>query len=104
MKLIIPIELKQKLDDDEVLLIDVRETIEHQDGYIDGSCLIPLGEISIERLPSNKGPIVIYCRSGKRSVDACIKLSEMDPSLDLYSLDGGIIAWEQAGYSKLKLN
>lgn len=102
MKTITASELKNKLDKDEVLLIDVREPAEHRSECIEGSFLIPLGEISVERLPSTKRPIVIHCRSGTRSADACVKLLAMNPSLDVASLEGGIVAWSQAGYNVQK--
>jgi rhodanese-related sulfurtransferase len=104
MKTITVLELKKRLDQDGVLLIDVREPEEHRRECIDGACLIPLGEISLERLPSIKRPIVILCRSGKRSSDACAKLLATDPSLDVSSLEGGMIAWSQAGYHVKKLD
>ena len=88
----------------EVLLIDVREPAEHRSECIDGACLIPLGEISIEKLPSTKRLIVIHCRSGKRSADACTKLLAINPSLDVASLEGGIVAWSQAGFNVKKLD
>lgn len=96
MKIITPEELKKRLDKNEVLLIDVREPAEYRAECIEGACLIPLGEINIERLPSTEKPIVIHCMSGKRSADACTKLLATDPSLDVYSLKGGIIAWQEA--------
>lgn len=99
MKTITASELKKRLDTDEVLLIDVREPSEHRSECIDGACLIPLGEISIDKLPSTKRPIVIHCRSGKRSADACAKLLAINPSLDVASLEGGIVAWSQAGFN-----
>lgn len=104
MKNITASELKILLDNDQALLIDVREPIEYKSEYIDGAYLIPLGEISVERLPSTEKPIVIYCRSGKRSSDACIRLLVTKPSLDVASLEGGIIAWVQAGYNVLTLD
>ncbi len=102
MKTITASELKKRLDKDQVLLVDVREPAEHSSECIDGACLIPLGEISFERLPSTKRPIVIHCKSGKRSADACAKLLAANPSLDISSLEGGIIAWSQAGYNVKK--
>lgn len=102
MKTIKASELKKRLDEDEVLLIDVREPAEHKSECIDGSCLIPLAEISIDKLPSIKRPIVIHCRSGKRSAEACAKLLASNPSLDVASLEGGIVAWSQAGFNVKK--
>jgi rhodanese-related sulfurtransferase len=99
MKTITASELKKKLDKDEVLLIDVREPAEHKSECIDGACLIALGEISIEKLPSIKRPIVIHCRSGKRSAEACAKLLASNHYLDVASLEGGIVAWNQSGFN-----
>lgn len=96
-------ELKTKLDRDEVVLIDVRELAEYKSEAIEGACLIPLGEISAEKIPSKARPIVIHCRSGKRSADACTKLLAQDPTLDLYSLEGGIVAWKEAGFNVKKV-
>jgi len=102
MKTITASELKKRMDKDEVLLIDVREPAEHRAECIEGACLIPLSEISIEKLPSIKRPIVIHCRSGKRSSDACTKLLAINHSLDIASLEGGIIAWRQSGFNVKK--
>ena len=99
MKTIKVNDLKKKLDNNEVLLIDVREHHEHQACSIEGAHLIPLGEISLDKLPSKSLPIVIHCGSGKRSAEACNKLLEKDPGLELYSLEGGIKAWKDAGFS-----
>ena len=97
MKTITANDLKKYLDQDSVLLIDVREPAEHRTEFINNSCLIPLGEISVEKLPSGSRPIFIHFRSGKRSSEACKKLLMQDPILDLYSLEGGIISWKEAG-------
>lgn len=102
MKTITASELKKRLDNDEVLIIDVREPAEHRSECIGDSCLIPLGEISLEKLPSTKRSIVIHCRSGKRSADACAKLLARNPSLDVASLEGGIVAWIEAGFNVKK--
>lgn len=91
-------ELKKLMEKDEVLLIDVRESVEHKEECIEGACLIPLGEISLEKLPSESRPIVIHCHSGKRSVEACKKLLEQNPDLDIYTLEGGIAAWKKLGF------
>lgn len=97
-KIISAQELKKRLDQGNIILIDVREPAEYRSECIDGSCLIPLGTISTDKLPSTDKPIVIHCKSGKRSADACSKLLSTNPSLDIYSLEGGITAWQQAGY------
>lgn len=92
-------ELKQKLDRDEVLLIDVREPAEYQAESIRDAQLIPLSQISCNLLPTKSKPIVVHCRSGVRSLDACHRLLAQDPSLEVYSLEGGILAWKNAGFA-----
>ena len=78
---------------DGALLLDVREPGEVEVANIEGSHLIPLGQLS-ERLqeldPGRK--IVVYCRSGKRSAVATQILLGQGFS-DVQNLDGGILAW-----------
>ena len=86
--------LKKWLKNDEAVLIDVRELAEYQESKIDQAHLIPLGEISINSLPDFKNKkLVLHCRSGKRSLTAGAKLLEENPKLEIYNLEGGIIAW-----------
>lgn len=98
VKTVSALELKKLLERNEVTLIDVREPAEHQVESIQGSYLIPLGQLSCEKLPSKLKRIVIHCRFGKRSAEGCKQLLEEDPSLEVYSLEGGITAWRDAGY------
>lgn len=90
-------ELKKLMEQGDVLLVDVREPAEHTSENISGATLIPLATISHDKLASKSTPIVIHCKAGKRSLEACKKLEVQDPSLDLYTLEGGIDAWKQAG-------
>ena len=99
MKIINSTTLKKQLDGKQVLLIDVREPEEYKSEHIEGAVLIPLGDISMEKLPTINRPLVVYCRSGKRSMVACARLLDEHPFLDIASLDGGIMDWIQAGYS-----
>ncbi|MCC7044078.1 MAG: ThiF family adenylyltransferase [Acidobacteria bacterium] len=78
------------------LLVDVREPAEHAVVAIDGSVLIPLGQIADarERLLVD-APVVVYCRSGARSARAAATLRSF--GLDARSLAGGIEAWLVSG-------
>lgn len=98
MKIISATALKTRLEKNEVILIDVREPAEHRSERIEGAYLIPLGELSYEKLPSTSLPIVMHCHSGKRSQEACQKLIQQNPHLEVYSLEGGLSAWQQAGF------
>ena len=77
---------------DTTILIDVREADEHEKQNILGDILIPLKELSTDILPqAYEKHIVIYCRSGRRSLEACKDLLATAPWLDVYNLDGGIM-------------
>ena len=87
--------LKKWIDENSVIVIDVREPNEYQESHLDCASLIPLSTIDINALPQQEDKkIVIHCRSGKRSSAACEKLLSQNSSLDLYNLTGGIMAWQ----------
>ena len=73
-------------------LIDVREPFEAQVATLDGE-LIPLGSIEhqTDKITRNI-PVVIHCRSGKRSANAIAKLEALGFD-NLHNLKGGILAW-----------
>ncbi|MBL7717839.1 MAG: rhodanese-like domain-containing protein [Flavipsychrobacter sp.] len=91
-------ELKSRLDAGEKLnVIDVREPDEYQE-YNMGAKLIPLGQVmamqvdDIEDLKEEE--IIVHCRSGKRSMQACMFLEQMGFSR-LKNLEGGALAWQE---------
>ena len=93
-------ELKQWLDNDEAILIDVREPAEHSATNIKQATLIPLSDICAKKLPSvGEKKLVLHCKSGMRSTKACAKLLGENPDLIIHNLEGGILAWQNAGYS-----
>lgn len=90
-------ELKDKIDNKEDFqLIDVRETFEYETSNLDG-LNIPLGGIMIEtdKIATDK-PVIMQCRSGKRSAAAVMQLEQMHGFTNLYNLKGGILAWQAA--------
>ncbi|MCG3203824.1 MAG: putative adenylyltransferase/sulfurtransferase MoeZ [Elusimicrobia bacterium] len=92
---ITPQELKKLIDSNgkKVNIIDVREPYEHEISKIDGSKLIPLGQIMdrVNELDSSLEYIVI-CRSGSRSAKAIQQLQKIGFK-KLRNLRGGINAW-----------
>ena len=93
MKEITVEDLKRMKDNGEDFqLIDVREDFEYEMSNLNGE-LIPLGGILIETNKISKDkPVVIMCRSGKRSAMAVMQL-EAQGYTNLYNLQGGILAW-----------
>ena len=92
-------ELKDWLDAGHAMLVDVREPDEYQAGHIKGSTLMPLAQISLGALPPyQRKKLVMQCRSGGRSRTACTKLIAEQPDIEIYNLEGGFLAWKEAGY------
>jgi rhodanese-related sulfurtransferase len=92
--------LKNWLDNDQAILIDVRQPAEHRSQKIDKAKLIPLDEICKEKLPEiGDKKLVIHCQGGKRSLSACQKLLNENLDFDIYNLEGGINSWCSSGCS-----
>ena len=88
-------ELKEMLDrNDEFQLIDVREPFEYEVSNLNG-LNIPLAGIVIESDKIDKDkPVIIQCRSGKRSAQAVMVLEQQGFD-NLANLKGGILAWKE---------
>lgn len=88
---------KQWLDNNEAILIDVREPAEHAAQKISGAALHPVGTICCSGIPQTDKKILIHCQKGLRGSNACQKLIAENDSLEVYNIEGGIQAWRQAG-------
>lgn len=91
-------ELKARLDAGEkVNIVDVREPHEHAEFNIGGT-LIPLGKIQtmqVDELDDLKEQeLVVYCRSGNRSGQACLILDTLGFK-NTRNLTGGMVAWQE---------
>ena len=87
------------INQQDALLVDVREDREYRDGFIVGSQHIPLGKFGSrtdELEPYRDKPVIVGCRSGSRSATACAMLRKKGFG-DVYNLRGGIMAWQSAG-------
>lgn len=94
-KNISPEEAKKKLQNEkDIILLDVRNPDEYAEKHIPNSILIPLDKLKMEatnKLPNKDVPIIVYCRSGRRSATAANILIELGYK-NVYDL-GGIINW-----------
>ncbi len=91
---ITPRELKQKLDENEsVILLDVREQSEYDIVHLEDAQLIPLNTLpyNIEKIPTDQ-EIVVYCHHGQRSLYATAYLHQ-NGYTDAKNLIGGIDQW-----------
>lgn len=97
--------LKELLDKNQQLkLIDCREQEEWDTGYIDQAHFMPLSQFQQKiqeamdsGLLKKDEKIVIQCRSGKRSFEACKYLQTLGFE-DLTNLSDGILGWAQQGF------
>lgn len=83
----------------KVRLLDVRTPQEYVGEHLSGALNIPVGDTvaflaSVDSLP-RKTPFAVYCRSGRRSEQACALLARQ--GYTVYNLDGGIEAWKAEG-------
>ena len=87
-------ELKKVLNNKEdILLLDIRTREEFEEENIEKSVNIPLHDLlyNIDEIDEFKNKkVIVYCRSGHRSITACNLLS-MEGFEDLYNLEKGII-------------
>ena len=84
------------MDDDELLIIDVREEKERKAGFLSNDLNIPMGQVKakMDTLDKSKN-ILVYCKSGTRSDRIADILSKNDFQ-KVSSLKGGFNAWLKA--------
>ncbi len=98
-------DLTYLMEDSDVALIDVRETVEREnDGAIPGSLHVPRGLLEFKADPESPvydneldpdDRLILYCGTGGRSALAAKTLFDMGYR-DVSSLAGGYAAWQAA--------
>lgn len=104
--------VRQRLDDEKAVLLDVREKGEWEEGHLKQARLLPLTEIGKrqdeaeyvdklkESLPTDK-PIYLHCKAGGRSVIAAKDLKKiLGEGYDLRPLKPGYEELLDAGFEK----
>jgi rhodanese-related sulfurtransferase len=87
-----------KGNDGTYFILDVRSPEEYKESHIEGSVLIPVNELEgrLAEVPKDK-VIIVYCRSGNRSLTASNILVENGFNA-VINVEGGITAWIDKGY------
>lgn len=99
-------ELKRRIDSGEKInLLDVREPHEYAEFNI-GARLIPLGKIQTMQIDEiedmKEEEVIIHCRSGNRSMVACMFLDTLGFK-NTKNLAGGVLAWQEKFGSSMSL-
>ncbi|HYU75769.1 MAG TPA: molybdopterin-synthase adenylyltransferase MoeB [Ktedonobacteraceae bacterium] len=97
------LEQKQesRADDQDLVLVDVREKNEWNEGHIPGAIHVPRGYLELqieEAVPDKSKKVVLYCAGGVRSLMAGSTLQQMGYN-DVVSMAGGFGQWKASGYN-----
>lgn len=99
-----PTQAANMFNNKEAIIIDVREQDERDAEHIEGTLFIPLAKLESrigELAQFKNSPIIVQCRSGKRSNIAGAKLIKAGFK-NILNLEGGILAWSKQGLATVK--
>ncbi len=88
-------------DDSEIVVVDVREKHEWNEGHIPGAIHVPRGYLELqieEAVPDKSRTVVLYCAGGVRSLMAGTTLQQMGYNNPI-SMSGGFGQWKANSYS-----
>jgi len=85
------------MDDDSLIILDVREEKERSSGFIKSDIHIPMAQVKAKLNSLDKSKkILAYCRTGSRS-NRIAELLCRNQFENVYTLKGGFDAWQKAG-------
>lgn len=91
-----PLIAVTKMDNEDTVVIDVREPHEFTKSHIENAINIPLGKLE-EKLSSLEKyklrPVIVTCQTGARAVPACKTLAKTGFE-QLFCMQGGMQSWE----------
>lgn len=92
--------IKSEASNATVDFINVCTPGEYKERHIEGVRNIPLDSIEnhLHEL-RNKQTIYIHCRSGNRGKQAIDTLTAAGVTAELVNVEGGLLAWQEAGYA-----
>jgi rhodanese-related sulfurtransferase len=85
-----------RLVEDDVLVVDVRESREYRPGHVPGAKNMPLSLLPalLPEVPKDR-PVYVICQAGGRSARATALMRAV--GIDATSVTGGTGAWIEAG-------
>jgi len=98
-----PAEVQALLQNQQILLIDVREPVEYSAERIHGALLYPLSTFDPAFLPGDEPRrLVFHCAGGVRSLNAAQK--RLAKGMSAAHMAGGLAAWKAAGLPTVKVD
>lgn len=90
--------IESEANNQTVDFINVCTPAEYREKHIKGARSVPLDTLhtKVEEL-NKKKTIYIHCRSGNRGRQAIEKLQALGVTAELVNVEGGLLAWEEAG-------
>lgn len=86
----------------DLVIVDVREPFEWDEGHIDGALHLPMGEaLARKDLVPAERPKAVVCAGGLRSSTVISALGRAGFT-DFYNVIGGMTAWQKSGYGTVK--
>jgi rhodanese-related sulfurtransferase len=98
-------QLHEKIEHEEVFVLDSRESKEYLVSHIRGARYVGYDDFQISRVVDiqHDSPIVVYCSVGKRSEDIAMKLKAAGYS-NVLNHWGGIFDWTNQGYEVVNVH
>ena len=92
-----PGEATRLLNHENAIMVDMRSDRDYRDGHIVNALHVPAENNDMPaRLDKYRDrPLIVYCRSGQRSLPVCGKLRKQGFE-QVYNLKGGVLGWQQA--------
>lgn len=96
--------IKQAKADTTAIILDVRTPGEYKEEHLAGAQQLDFLNTSVFdagiKLLDKSHTYYIYCRSGKRSHNACIKMKKQ--GFKVFDMEGGILNWKKLGMPTTK--
>lgn len=96
--------IEQAKADTTAIILDVRTPGEYKEEHLAGAQQLDFLNTSVFdagiKLLDKSHTYYVYCRSGKRSHNACIKMKKQ--GLKVFDMEGGILNWKKLGMPTTK--
>ena len=93
-----PAEATRLINHQDAVPLDVRDTADYRNGHLPQAQHVPMGELKnrLKELNRYRGkPLLVYCRTGNQSA-AAGRVLQKQGFEQVYSLRGGLTAWQDA--------